>query len=153
MVSWFSVLQSDVKHTSTHNMEVPGMVTDGFEKCSVKLTTPTTEPRLPAYFREGLRIEDRFLAVWCKYCGCLHLHGEGDGSRVAHCHIVTPYTETGYCLVSTGKKLPEDALALQQIGYKKVWARVRKERRARIKKIVLEPYEPVPVPDWGRELD
>jgi len=111
-----------------------------------------TEPKLPAYYRESLNINDHFLAVWCKYCGCLHLHGEGDGSRVAHCHIVTPYTETGYYLVSTGKDLPSGALALHQRGHKKVWARVRKERRARIKGIVLPPYEPEPVPDWGREL-
>lgn len=122
------------------------------EKCSDKLTILTTEPKLPAYFRESPRVADRFLAVWCRYCGCLHLHGEGDGSRVAHCPIKTPYSETGYFLVSQGKDLPDGALALHQRGHRKLWARVRKERRARIKGTVLPAYEPEPVPEWGREL-
>ena len=116
------------------------------------ITKPAIEPRLPAYFRESLKPTDHFLAVWCKYCGCLHLHGEGEGSRVAPCLIDTPYKSTGYYLVSTGKELPADALALHQKGYRMCWVRYLLERRADIKGLVLPQYTPVPVPEWGREL-
>jgi hypothetical protein len=37
--------------------------------------------------------------VWCKYCASWHLHGAGQGHRIAHCRQRSPYTITGYNLV------------------------------------------------------
>ena len=34
-------------------------------------------------------------AVWCKYCQRWHIHGMGDGHRLAHCTFGTGYT-SGY---------------------------------------------------------
>jgi hypothetical protein len=36
--------------------------------------------------------------VWCKYCRRWHVHGPGEGHRLAHCKQRTPYTATGYNL-------------------------------------------------------
>ena len=57
---------------------------------------PSKRPRLPAYPRTdgvpGLR-------VWCCWCDRWHVHGDGYGHRVAHCHNDTsPYADTGYVL-------------------------------------------------------
>jgi hypothetical protein len=62
---------------------------------------------------EGIPIVDAYLLVprrihivmLCLYCHAWHLHGnqgpdlgQGDGHRVAHCQIETPYRKTGYVL-------------------------------------------------------
>ena len=64
------------------------------------------------------------LAVWCKYCTRWHMHGQGVGHRVAHCHGLTslcgsytsptPYQETGYILMPNSKYLPEDWLDMEK---------------------------------------
>jgi hypothetical protein len=45
------------------------------------------------------------LKFYCVFCNKWHLHGEGEGHRVAHCHKKTnqtyqksPFDETGYIL-------------------------------------------------------
>lgn len=48
------------------------------------------------------------LYVWCWYCGKWHIHGPGEGHRVAHCgDRKSPYAETGYVLKIVGP-LPAD---------------------------------------------
>ena len=50
------------------------------------------------------RPEDKtgFLTFYCEYCKQEHLHGEGTGHRVAHCHYTdqsqSPFLEHGYIL-------------------------------------------------------
>ncbi|MGI9118787.1 MAG: hypothetical protein ACR2G7_01430 [Acidimicrobiales bacterium] len=39
------------------------------------------------------------LKVWCRWCDCWHVHGDGSGHRVAHCGGDTPYAETGYLIL------------------------------------------------------
>jgi len=41
-----------------------------------------------------------FLTFYCQYCKREHLHGRGDGHRVAHCtwESNSPFRETGYFL-------------------------------------------------------
>ena len=36
--------------------------------------------------------------AWCIYCDKWHIHGAGDGHRVAHCYDDTPYKDKGYIL-------------------------------------------------------
>ncbi len=45
------------------------------------------------------------LTFWCPFCKCEHVHGagarrgNGDGHRVAHCHVAeSPFRERGYVL-------------------------------------------------------
>jgi hypothetical protein len=53
-------------------------------------------PILDAYIRDQ---QEGFLDVWCKFCGCYHHHGRGEGHRVAHCWTKdSPYKQTGYIL-------------------------------------------------------
>ena len=41
--------------------------------------------------------------VWCRYCQKWHIHGQGDGHRMAHCYLRTsPYMETGYFIKLAG---------------------------------------------------
>lgn len=37
---------------------------------------------------------------YCRYCRTYHIHGAGEGHRVAHCHgnDTSPYYKTGYYL-------------------------------------------------------
>lgn len=109
-------------------------------------------PRLPGYIRPSDRLADRFLSVWCQYCGTLHHHGEGAGHRVAHCSRETPYTAKGYYVVDMGQDLPPGAMSYGDKGHHRVWRRIYQERRARAKGRVLPAYQPLSVPDWGREL-
>lgn len=87
-------------------------------------------------------------AVWCAYCGCLHFHGAAPGGRCAHCQInSSPYKDGSfpdYYLVPTGQPLPADAMKLHRQGMAKV-------RRHWYRKH-YKPYEPLPVPEWGRPL-
>jgi len=49
------------------------------------------------------------LAVWCRYCLKWHLHGAGEGCRVAHCDKKdSPYTRSGYTLRAIGRPVPLD---------------------------------------------
>lgn len=45
------------------------------------------------------------LYSWCKYCERWHIHGLGDGHRVAHCHSNTPYNKRGYILKERTKEV------------------------------------------------
>lgn len=45
------------------------------------------------------------LAVWCPWCCTWHHHSAGDGHREVHCHIDTPFRESGYILREV--KLPK----------------------------------------------
>ncbi len=48
-------------------------------------------------FPEGLQF-------YCDFCKKNHLHGEGEGHRVAHCHNEnSPFEKTGYILQKTKK--------------------------------------------------
>ena len=39
--------------------------------------------------------------AWCPYCRRYHIHGAGEGHRVAHClDDASPFDGTGYYLVS-----------------------------------------------------
>lgn len=53
-------------------------------------------PTLLAYPRE----DGAGLKAWCPYCACWHLHGKGDGHRVAHCdpESGSAFLESGYFL-------------------------------------------------------
>lgn len=60
-----------------------------------------SSPILPAYLAGKHQLQ-----VWCRYCSDFHLHGLGDGHRVAHCLEIygrTPYHSTGYVLVTKGE--------------------------------------------------
>jgi len=60
-------------------------------------------PTLMAYDRD----DGHGLAVWCRHCDGWHLHGQGNGHRMAHCHVEgSPYIKTGYVLKSIGKSVP-----------------------------------------------
>lgn len=109
------------------------------------MTNLTNLPNLPAY-----KSDDYHWAVWCRYCGCLHFHGIGDGHRVAHCIIDTPYTQSGYTLVFAGE-LPAGAMTLHKVGYKRCWYRHYREGHKHPGQ-VLPVYDPSSVPEWGREL-
>ena len=43
---------------------------------------------------------------YCIWCGREHLHGRGEGHRVAHCDKGSPYKEDGYYLVKETKDKP-----------------------------------------------
>lgn len=38
------------------------------------------------------------LEFWCPFCKKWHIHGRGEGHRVAHCEPSSPYYEHGYIL-------------------------------------------------------
>ncbi|EEM92710.1 hypothetical protein bthur0013_59400 [Bacillus thuringiensis IBL 200] len=58
-------------------------------------------PVLLAYERD----ESGNLAVWCPYCACWHLHGQGDGHRMAHCqNRRSPFKKTGYVIKKGSSK-------------------------------------------------
>ena len=40
----------------------------------------------------------RVWRIWCRYCQIWHVHGPGEGHRIAHCDLHTPYRTTGYNL-------------------------------------------------------
>lgn len=45
------------------------------------------------------RADGMGLKVWCIHCNRWHIHGLGDGRRVAHCsNPDSPYHSTGYVL-------------------------------------------------------
>jgi hypothetical protein len=54
-------------------------------------------PILPAWPRK----EPLNSVVWCTHCLRWHLHGYGDGHRVAHCHVEGSYPK-GYILQTVG---------------------------------------------------
>lgn len=46
---------------------------------------------------------------WCPECKEFHLHGEGNGHRVAHCYEgKSKYRRTGYCLSPSGYVFKDD---------------------------------------------
>lgn len=45
-----------------------------------------------------VRTDGKGLKMYCRYCKQWHLHGEGEGHRVAHCNNDSPYKKTGYIL-------------------------------------------------------
>ena len=45
------------------------------------------------------RADGTGLKVWCVWCDRWHLHGDGEGHRLAHCvNPESPYLSTGYVL-------------------------------------------------------
>lgn len=67
----------------------------------IKSTDAAAAPELPAY-RITAGSQAR-LIVFCEACRDYHFHGNGDGHRVAHCHISSsPYRQTGYVLRESG---------------------------------------------------
>lgn len=55
-------------------------------------------PIIAAYWEDGQ------LTFWCSYCQRNHLHGWGDGHRVAHCDEDNPLKENGYILKTMSKE-------------------------------------------------
>jgi len=45
-----------------------------------------------------LKIDGGGLKGWCPYCRKWHIHGDGEGHRIAHCMKETPFKDTGYIL-------------------------------------------------------
>ena len=96
-----------------------------------------TIPELDAYLDE--RDDYR---VWCEYCQLWHIHGAGDGHKVAHCLVDnSAYHTTGYVLTCRGK-----------------WTQEMKQRkrrrlvRCRVCRVYLSPaVEPVVCPRCGWE--
>jgi hypothetical protein len=51
------------------------------------------------------RTDGTGLKMYCEYCKAWHLHGHGEGHRVAHCTKDTPYKKTGYILKLKRKEI------------------------------------------------
>jgi hypothetical protein len=72
-----------------------------FEKKTEILGYHEGRPIIKAYPSQD---ESEYLTFWCEYCNREHLHGYGNGHRVAHCAISnrkaieSPYRDTGYYL-------------------------------------------------------
>ena len=85
----------------------------------VKQDIPDGAPTLPAY-DTGYQYH-----LWCQYCGVWHMHGRGNGHRVAHCYKPdSPYKQTGYILELVGDMTPA-------IRVEAVRAQVAANRQAR----------------------
>src|SRR5687768_14357514 len=53
--------------------------------------------------------------VWCRHCQAWHLHGPGEGHRIAHCEKPgSPYAANGYNIVLAGKRPEAPALTVVQ---------------------------------------
>lgn len=76
-------------------------------------------PIIKAYPEQGTG----FLTFWCDYCKKEHLHGRGNGHRVAHCvSSSSPFEKEGYFLNDTmvlGQRLPpiEDSKKKKEYSY------------------------------------
>jgi hypothetical protein len=56
-------------------------------------------PIIKAYAEQGTG----FLTFWCDYCNKEHLHGRGEGHRIAHCHGgKSAFEKKGYYLNKAG---------------------------------------------------
>jgi len=55
------------------------------------------------------------IKFWCPYCRKWHYHGVGNGHRVAHCGLDSPFQEHGYILKMMSKsELREIRRAIDQ---------------------------------------
>jgi hypothetical protein len=74
-----------------------GRYHEPFEKRTEILGYHEGRPIVKAYPEQ----DTGFLTFWCDYCKREHLHGMGNGHRVAHCSsssTTTPFHKTGYYL-------------------------------------------------------
>ena len=67
------------------------------EQPQLKLPVIKCLPRAIIHdYRDGMKF-------WCPYCKKWHLHGRGNGSRVAHCVSESPFFEHGYVIKMMSK--------------------------------------------------
>ncbi len=72
-------------------MEYRKTIILGYEKCGDE-QIPIVECIPRTDWPDGLRF-------YCVFCNKYHLHGDGEGHRVAHCHNGdSPFDKTGYIL-------------------------------------------------------
>lgn len=57
------------------------------------------EDKIPIIWAEPRIDSTSGLKFYCMYCKREHLHGKGEGHRIAHCtDVESPYYQTGYIL-------------------------------------------------------